>query len=132
MNAVVCGRLCLTWKERTDDGGGDLTLEWGQRRRHVGTIWIRPGLRGRGGDDSVTGWTATWSTWDRTGTGGENARAEDLATALEAVLGALLFQHWVPNLTAREWRWSIEQAARLTEAWRAARKLNTVRWSYTG
>jgi hypothetical protein len=150
------GRLRLTWRiEAVDEkvtgcwtinAGGQPTLEiaWGIHRwRPVATLWIRPDFGPSderpareafqtGPLDGQVVWRVTWHTWDRGGTGGENASDDDLASALESALMALLRQEWIPDLRAEEVREAMAAAHILAAGWMASRGLRTLRWSYAG
>ncbi len=115
---MPAGRLFLSWDVDEAADRAELQLCWRTRRRHLATLWVNPDRR------------VTWHTWDLMGVGGQNASEADLASGIEAVLGALLFQAWIPDLKASEWRGALEVLADMTADWRRARNLGTLRWSY--
>lgn len=117
-------RLSVEWSLRDGNGRGTLSVMWGgKRKRHVADIWVNRWSLNRDDLDNVT-----WSTWDRDGTDGENATERDIATAIEAVLAALLRQRFIPGVRAADVQPLFDEADAVTKAWRDERGLGSIRW----
>lgn len=153
MSEAWCGRLRATWSIRNREGftgawpinaNGlpELSLAWGRARpRSIATLWvsatfgerdIRPArIAYETGPLPEFGvrWHVTWHTWDRNGTGGENAGEFDLASAIEAALYRCLVQRFIPSLNSSEAEGVLRAAHLLSASWRRERGLLGLRWN---